>query len=67
MYRVDTGVATVTEDRLVLRIDSELKKAVQDKAKAEDLTVSQVIRRLLREWLADDPPQDEQGRKKSQE
>lgn len=49
---------TVTEDRLVLRIDPELKKAVQVKAKAEDLTVSQVVRRLLRKWLEDDPPDD---------
>jgi antitoxin component of RelBE/YafQ-DinJ toxin-antitoxin module len=42
------------ETRLILRIDPELKKAAQAKAKAEDLTLSQAVRRLLREWIAED-------------
>ena len=40
------------ETRLILRIDPELKKAARAKAKAEDLTLSQVVRHLLREWVA---------------
>ena len=31
--------------------DPQLKEDVQDKAERQDLTVSQVIRRLLRLWL----------------
>ena len=43
------------EERLTLRIDPELKRAAQGKAEAEDLTLSQVVRRLLRAWIRDDP------------
>jgi len=39
-----------------LRIEPELKEAAMAKAEAEDLSLSQVIRRLLRQWLAEDPP-----------
>ena len=46
------------EKRLVVRIDPELLVAVKARAKAEDLTVSQVVRHLLREWLAKGPPED---------
>ena len=45
------------EKRLVVRIDPEMLEAVQAKAKTEDLTVSQLVRRLLRKWLAEDPPE----------
>ena len=39
------------DERLALRIDPELKAAAQAKAEAEDLTLSQVVRHLLRDWL----------------
>ena len=48
------------ETRLILRIDPELKKAAQAKAKAEDLTLSQAVRRLLREWIAEDKTPEEE-------
>ena len=51
------------ETRLILRIDPELKKAAQAKAKAEDLTLSQAVRRLLREWVKEDPPEPKQESK----
>jgi predicted DNA binding CopG/RHH family protein len=47
------------EKRLVVRIDPEFLEAVKAKAKAEDLTVSQLVRRLLRKWLGEDPPEPE--------
>ena len=48
-----------SEERYNLRIDPELKRAALAKARAEDLTLSQVIRRFLREWVRDDPPEQE--------
>ena len=42
-----------TEKRLVVRIDPELLEAVKAKAKAVDLTVSQVVRRYLRKWISE--------------
>ena len=54
MYNVNTTEKMTEETRLILRIDSTLKKAAQTKAKAEDLTLSQVVRRLLRKWIAED-------------
>ena len=46
-----------TEKRLVVRIDPELLEAVKAKAKAVDLTVSQVVRRYLRKWISETPPE----------
>ena len=47
------------EIRLAVRIPAELRDAAQEKAKREDLTVSQVVRRFLREWVGL-PPESEQ-------
>jgi antitoxin component of RelBE/YafQ-DinJ toxin-antitoxin module len=44
------------DKRLSVRIEPDLLEAALKKAKAEDLTVSQVVRRFLREWVRDDPP-----------
>ncbi len=55
------------EVRLALRIDPELKEAAQAKAKAEDLTLSQVVRRLLRNWIIDDPPTEQEKEQQEQE
>lgn len=41
---------------MIVRIDVDLLDAVKAKAKAEDLTLSQVVRRLLRVYLKDDLP-----------
>ena len=46
------------EKRLVIKVDPQFHEDV--KAKAEDLTVSQVVRRLLREWMKGDPPERNQ-------
>ena len=50
----------MSRERINLVIGAELKKAAQAKAQAEDLTLSQAIRRLLRQWLMDDPPGQEE-------
>jgi antitoxin component of RelBE/YafQ-DinJ toxin-antitoxin module len=47
------------EKRLNIRIDVELLDEAHKKAKKEDLTVSQVVRRLLRKWVHEDPPEEE--------
>ena len=48
--------------RLAIRISRELRDAATEKARREDLTVSQVVRRFLSRWVAEDPPEEpEQG------
>ena len=44
--------------RLSIRIPSDLLAKAITKAKAEDLTLSQVVRRFLREWVAEDNKED---------
>ncbi len=43
-----------------MRLDADLKRVASERAKAEDLTLSQVIRRLLREWVSDAPQEQEE-------
>ncbi|MBN1813650.1 MAG: ribbon-helix-helix protein, CopG family [Anaerolineae bacterium] len=45
-----------TDKKLVVRIDPGLLEAVKAKAKREDLTVSQVVRHFLRQWVSEKPP-----------
>ena len=45
--------------RFQFRISEALLKKALLKARREDLTLSQVIRRLLRQWLDEDPPEPE--------
>jgi len=66
MHKVNTAERMKEETRLILRIDPELKKAAQAKAKVQDLTLSQVVRRLLREWVEDDPASDEEDSQENQ-
>ena len=40
------------------RLPSELFEAALTKARREDLTLAQVLRRLLRDWVAADPPEE---------
>ena len=58
VYNVSTALTQrgdmSPEERLTLRIEPELKRAAQAKAKAEDLTLSQAVRRFLRAWVAED-------------
>jgi predicted DNA binding CopG/RHH family protein len=44
------------------RLPSELFDAAKAKAEREDLTLAQVLRRFLREWVSEHPPEEhEQG------
>jgi len=55
-------ILMTSDDRLGLRIPPELKQVAQEKAEAEDLTLSQVVRRLLRQWVAkDEQPEEKEG------
>jgi predicted DNA binding CopG/RHH family protein len=40
------------------RLPSDLFEAARAKAEREDLTLAQVLRRFLREWVAQDPPEE---------
>ena len=42
------------------RLPQSLFDAALEKARREDLTLAQVIRRALREWIKDDPPEQEE-------
>ena len=41
------------------RLSTELFEASSAKAKRQDLTLAQVIRRFLREWVGEDLPPEE--------
>lgn len=43
--------------RLTIRVPEELKAKAEAKCKREDITLSQVLRRCLREWVKEDPPE----------
>jgi predicted DNA binding CopG/RHH family protein len=40
------------------RLSSELFEAAMAKAAREDLTLAQVLRRFLRQWVAEDLPEE---------
>jgi predicted DNA binding CopG/RHH family protein len=40
------------------RLPSELFDAAKAKAEREDLTLAQVLRRFLREWVGEHPPEE---------
>lgn len=44
------------EPKVTFRLPQELYEKAKEKAKREDITLSQVLRRCLREWVAEDPP-----------
>jgi predicted DNA binding CopG/RHH family protein len=48
----------MSQERFTVRVTEDLLEAAKEKAQREDLTLSQVIRHLLREWLAEDSPKD---------
>jgi len=47
--------------RLMIRLPKELLDAAREKARRSDIPISQYIRRCLREWVAQDPPEPEKG------
>jgi hypothetical protein len=46
--------------RYQFRLPRELLDVALEKARREDILLSQVLRRYLREWVKDEPPTDEQ-------
>ena len=42
------------------RLPSELLQAAKEKARREDVTVAQVLRRCLREWVKDPPSETQE-------
>ena len=46
--------------RLTVRIPEALKEKAKEKSEREDVTLSQVVRRALREWVEEDPPEEEE-------
>jgi hypothetical protein len=49
-----------------IRMPTELFDNAMAKAKRQDLTLAQVIRRLLREWVQDPPEEARQGEPKNE-
>jgi antitoxin component of RelBE/YafQ-DinJ toxin-antitoxin module len=47
-------MSTKKDVRLSIRIPAELREAALNKAKREDMTLSQVVRRFLRKWIDED-------------
>lgn len=46
------------EKMITVRLPEELYQQAKEKCKQEDVTLSQVVRRALREWV-EDPPSEE--------
>lgn len=44
---------------LNIYIPKDLKEKAKEKAKKEDTSVSRKVRETLREWVEDDPPEDD--------
>jgi predicted DNA binding CopG/RHH family protein len=45
------------EARITIRVSRDLYEQAKEKARREDITLSQVLRRALKEWLKDPPKQ----------
>jgi len=46
--------------RYQFRLPQSLLDAALEKARRKDLTLAQVLRRLLKQWIAEDPPESKQ-------
>ena len=53
--------------RTSIRLDDELEQAAREKCRRLDLNLSQVVRQLLRQWIADDEEADLDALKEHQE
>jgi predicted HicB family RNase H-like nuclease len=50
------------EPKISFRLPEDLYEKAKEKARREDITLSQVLRRCLKEWVEEDPPEEpEQG------
>jgi predicted HicB family RNase H-like nuclease len=50
----------MTDARITIRVPRDLYDRAVVKAKCEDITLSQVLRRCLREWVKGDSPEETQ-------
>jgi predicted HicB family RNase H-like nuclease len=48
----------MAETKITFRLPEDLYEKAKEKAKREDITLSQVLRRCLREWADKDPPEE---------
>ena len=55
------------DTRLTIRIPSALLDAAREKAQAEDITISQYVRRCLMQWVGMLPVDDETQEEESQD
>jgi predicted DNA binding CopG/RHH family protein len=44
--------------KLTIRLPRELLEAAHEKAQRSDVPISQFLRHCLREWVAEDPPEE---------
>jgi hypothetical protein len=51
----------VAKKLIVFEDEEEIKEAAQKKAKRKDLSLSQVLRRLLRGWVAENSDEQDEG------
>lgn len=55
----------MSDPTITFRVSQDLHEQAKAKAKREDVTISQVLRRYLREWVAqrdqpeEEPPEDD--------
>ena len=54
-------MALEKDTRYQFRLPQELLDKAVDKARHQDLSLAQVLRRLLREWVEDEPPKSDKG------
>ena len=48
----------MTETKITFRLPEDLYEMAKEKAKRDDITLSQVLRRCLREWVRYNPPEE---------
>lgn len=49
----------MADTKITFRLPEELHEQAEAKAEREDITLSQVLRRCLRQWLEDPPSEEE--------
>jgi hypothetical protein len=54
------------ETKITFRLPQELYDKAKDKAQSEDVTLSQALRRFLRDWVTEDVPATTAGSEEQQ-
>jgi predicted HicB family RNase H-like nuclease len=54
-------VEAMEDTKITFRVPKELHNQAMEKAKREDITLSQVLRRCLRQWVAEDAQPEEKS------